>query len=528
MKLYSLFVFTAFINFNYWSQINPFSEPKRLPISINSSVEESAPIVSSNGKEIYFVRTFNQDNLGGINDQDIWKSSKNDKGEWGQSENVSDLNNQFHNGLLSFSKDDKIAYLLNSYERKSNQLRGIAYSKRDQNGNWKKPVSLELPLNDFESSSFGFSISGDQKTIVISAKMKTSDNGMDLYISQNNSGSWSKPKRLEINSAKNEISPFLSENGDTLYFASNGLEGLGNYDLYYSTLNKSSITWSNPINMGNVINSPDFDAYLFRKGNQLFWSSNRGASDADIYFAEEKPIPTLVVNVTKKDVSKFNGTDGEIDLIVVSGSAPYKFKWSNGGFSEDLFKLRKGIYEVEITDASGQTISKTIELNEPQPELKAYFRLPEVRFEFDSWNLSSTKDLDSLNLIAELLNKNPGMIIELISHTDSRGDEKSNLKLSENRAKAVYTYLVEKQGIDPRRMIPIGKGETEPLRYIDPATKQYITLTETYIDSFKNSDLTLFEQLHQQNRRLEGRIISFDFNPTTAPVAPKEYLLQPR
>ena len=120
------------------------------------------------------------------------------------------------------------------------------------------------------------------------------------------------------------------------------------------------------------------------------------------------------------------------------------------------------------------------------------------------------------------------MIIELISHTDSRGDEKSNMKLSENRAKAVYSYLVEKQGIDPRRMIPIGKGETEPLRYIDPATKQYITLTETYIDSFKNSDLNLFEELHQQNRRLEGRIISFDFNPNTAPAAPKEYLLQPR
>jgi outer membrane protein OmpA-like peptidoglycan-associated protein len=528
MKLYTFVALIVFINFNYWSQINPFSEPKRLPITINSSAEESAPILSSNGNEIYYVRTFDQDNQGGVNDQDIWKSAKNDKGEWSQAENVSYFNNQFHNGLLSFSNDGKIAYLLNSYGGKTNQLKGIAYSTQDQNGNWKKSVSLELPLTDFESSSFGFSISGDQKSIVISAKMKNSGSGIDLYLSEKSSGSWSKPERLEINTAKNEISPFLSENGDTLYFASNGLEGLGNYDIYYSTRNGSAINWSNPINMGNVINSPDFDAYLFRKGKQLFWSSNRGASDADIYFAEEKPTPTLSINVTKKDVSKFNGTDGEIDLTVVSGTAPYKFKWSNGGFVEDLFKLRKGIYEVEIVDASGQKVTRQIELTEPQPELRAYFRLPEVRFEFDSWKLSSTKDLDSLNLIAELLTKNPGMIIELISHTDSRGDEKSNMKLSENRAKAVYTYLFEKQGIDPRRMIPIGKGETEPLRYIDPTTKQFITLTETYIDSFKNLDLNLFEELHQQNRRLEGRIISFDFNPNTAPAAPKEYLLQPR
>jgi len=358
--------------------------------------------------------------------------------------------------------------------------------------------------------------------------MKNSGSGMDLYLSEKSSGLWSKPERLTINTNKNEISPFLSENGDTLYFASNGIEGLGNYDLFYSTRNGGSMNWNNPMNMGNVINSPDFDAYLFRKGNQVFWSSNRGSKDADIYFTEEKPIPALSVNVAKKDISKFNGYDGEIDLTIISGTAPYKFKWSNGGFVEDQFKLRKGLYEVEITDAAGQKLTKTIELVEPKPELKAYFRLPEVRFEFDSWNLSSTKDFDSLNLIADLLNKNPGVIIELISHTDSRGDEKSNMKLSENRAKAVYTYLVEKQGIDPRRMIPIGKGETEPVRYIDPSTNQYLTLTESYIDTFKNSDLNMFEQLHQQNRRLEGRIISFDFNPNTAPAAPKEFLLQPK
>ena len=300
MKLYSLFTFTLILNFNYWSQINPFSEPKRLPITINSSAEESAPILSSNGNEIYYVKTFDKENKGGINDQDIWKSTKNERGEWSQAENVSDFNNQFHNGLLSFSKDDKIAYLLNSYGGKSDQLRGIAYSRQDQNGKWEKPVSLEIPLSDFESSSFGFSISGDQKSIIISAKMKNSGIGMDLYLSEKSSGSWSKPERLEINTAKNEISPFLSENGDTLYFASNGLEGLGNYDIYYSTRNGSAINWSNPINMGNVINSPDFDAYLFRKGKQLFWSSNRGASDADIYFAEEKPTPILSINVTKK------------------------------------------------------------------------------------------------------------------------------------------------------------------------------------------------------------------------------------
>jgi outer membrane protein OmpA-like peptidoglycan-associated protein len=124
-----------------------------------------------------------------------------------------------------------------------------------------------------------------------------------------------------------------------------------------------------------------------------------------------------------------------------------------------------------------------------------------------------------------LLNENPTMIIQLISHSDCRGDEASNLKLSENRAKAVYTYLVKEKGVDPRRMVPIGKGEADPLKYLDTKTNSMIVLTEQYIETFKQSDQIYFEKLQQLNRRLEGKIISFQFDSKLTPDAPKEYLI---
>ena len=170
----------------------------------------------------------------------------------------------------------------------------------------------------------------------------------------------------------------------------------------------------------------------------------------------------------------------------------------------------------------------TVEITEPQPTVQKVIQFPEVRYKVNSWefvNDSTTQSYDSLNRVAALLTEYPGLMLELLSHTDARGDEKKNLTLSMNRAKAVYTYLVEQKGIDPRRLIPVGKGESEPARVIDAATNSFIELTETYINQFKATDKTKFENLHQINRRTEGKIIGIAFDPNTAAPAPKDYLL---
>ena len=124
--------------------------------------------------------------------------------------------------------------------------------------------------------------------------------------------------------------------------------------------------------------------------------------------------------------------------------------------------------------------------------------------------------------VAKLLNDYPEIVIELISHTDSRGDDESNQILSVNRARACFKYLVEELKIDSRRIIPVGKGEKEPALWRNPSTGQTILLTETFINDIKENAV-LYEQLNQLNRRTEGRIIRKDFNAGTFPEAPKEY-----
>ena len=214
-------------------------------------------------------------------------------------------------------------------------------------------------------------------------------------------------------------------------------------------------------------------------------------------------------------------------MAVKSGVAPYKFAWSNGKESEDISLLKRGNYSITVTDAIGQQKSLIIELTEPAPVVQKVIRLPEVRYALGTWefvNDESIKSTDSLDKVAQLLTEYPGMQLELISHTDARGDDKKNKLLSENRAKAVYKYLVETKGIDARRLVPIGKGELEPAKLMDEAGVETV-LTEAYINQFKTTDKEKFERLHQVNRRTEGKVIGLDFNPETAPQAPKEYLI---
>jgi hypothetical protein len=169
-------------------------------------------------------------------------------------------------------------------------------------------------------------------------------------------------------------------------------------------------------------------------------------------------------------------------------------------------------------------------------------RLPEVRYPVNQWSLlndSTINSPDSLLFVYNLLMEYPKLVLELSSHTDARGSVGANQKLSENRARACYKYLVEEKGIDARRIILIGKGEAKPRTvwlkgetYLvtkpeDMTGVKEIVLTEKYINQFKRSNTDVddtFYTLHQLNRRTEGRVLSLDFDPATAPEANSKYL----
>jgi hypothetical protein len=127
---------------------------------------------------------------------------------------------------------------------------------------------------------------------------------------------------------------------------------------------------------------------------------------------------------------------------------------------------------------------------------------------------------DTLKSLVEELNEFPEIVIKLYSHTDSRKTDDFNTKLTENRARVVYSTLVD-FGIDPRRIVPEGRGEREPRKWIDENGKEYL-LTEEFINSFKKTDKEKFKKLIELNNRIYVQIVRQDFNPEIERLTPEE------
>lgn len=515
----------------YFGQLYEFSKAERIPGLVNSSAEESNPVLSFDGKYLYFVRTFDTKNLGGIYDQDIWYSLLNN-GNWITPKPLASLNNKLHNAVISthlLQKDSLTRlYLLSSYSQQDAR-KGISIAERTNGDSvWTLKGKLPIPSLDISGKYVGYFISKDESVVIVSYEGSDSEGEEDLYFSLKNGDEWSELEHMgsTINSPGFEISPFLSPGKDTLFFSSNGFKGQGDADIFYSVRKGKWNSWSKPVNLGPGINTSNFDAYFSLVGTKAIWSSNREGKDLDLWTAWAIPPPKLLYTVSLKDVSSFQGNDGFIDVQITSGVPPYKFQWSNGQNVEDLNNLRKGEYKLTITDSIGQKIQETLFINEPAAKVESIIRFPNIQYKFGSWDFisdSTVNSMDSLKAIAKLLEDYPKMVIELISHTDSRGEESRNQVLSENRAKACYKYLVTELHIDPRRIVPVGKGESIPAQWYDHAQESWVVLTEEYIQQRKDN-ASIYEYLNQINRRTEGRILRLDFDPSTAPKAPKEYL----
>lgn len=537
-SLVTIFLFVPIANSQFWN----VSDPIPLKGLVNSiEAEESAPVLSPDGKTLYFVRTFDMRSVGGKEDQDIWASSL-DGDSFSSPELIKDLNNAYHNAVIGASANS--LFVLDAYEGKKDFLKGLSKSVRNGE-HWQKPEKINIPGLDVEGDFYTYFISKNQQVILISYRGPNSIGEEDLYVSLNTNGSWSTPLHMgsTINSSGFEISPFMNDAMDTLYFSSNGFGGQGDADIFYSVKTGNNWTeWTSPSNLGPKINSQKFDAYFMRRDDQLYWSSNRLSELSDIYTATILYPPLLSLSCEGKDVSTYNGNDGLLMANVEGGVPPFLYEWSNKVTDKDQNGVRKGEYSMTVTDSIGQVATCMVTINQPPPppiELDKPFHLPEIRYVFNQWtfvNDQTITSIDSLMYVFEILNDHPSFVLELSSHTDCRGKPELNQKLSENRARACYKFLVEEKGIDPRRIVPVGKGEYKPRTvykrgnvYLGEKPKnmngvQTVTLTEAYINKYKQSNPALYERLHQLNRRTEVRVITKEFDPATYPAANPMYL----
>ena len=483
MRFYFL-IGALLVGFTNRAQYMDIEEPHRLGGEVNSEADELFPVFSKETSTLYYTRVNDPESIGGINDQDIWQSAWNGEKKYAKGQDYKDLNNKYNNSIVGFNSDESIVYLINSYDGKKDLKKGISYAKKKGNS-WGAPKQISIPGLDIEGDFYGFHVNKKGDVIVISYAGPKSLGEEDLYVSIKEDEKWTEPIHLgsKINSSGFEISPFLSNENDTLYFSTNGRGGQGDADIFYALRNSDSWTdWSSPVNIGSQINSAKFDAYFTISDGFFYWSSNRDSERSDIYYSTFLPPPALMASAEGTDVSIFNGADGSIDLTPQGGVAPYTYMWSNGSKDEDPTELIKGTYEVEVKDAIGQVTKVIVDINEPaeiiEPIIEPVTKLVAVEsiiyFDFNS-SYHNKKNRKELNAFCEKVNNKGEVKIVIESHCDKRASEEYNIWLSKKRMVRTRDFLVS-QGFKFENISGAYKGESELEINCDECTEENHTI----------------------------------------------------
>lgn len=479
-------------------------------VNVNSPLDEQGPVLSPDGKTLYFTIASHPQNVGGKRDKgDIWQSVLIGD-EWSAPIHAGAvLNNKEYNAVGGFSSEGSQMFLLGHYNSQGDvKSQGISVSRKTGAG-WSAPQNISIPyfLNKNETISGHINKTGN--VFVFAGEGYTTLGVEDIYVSvKNASGNWSEPKNLgrNINTSFQEWSPWLSEDTRYLYFASNGRQGYGSFDIYYSQrLDDTWAKWSAPINMGAGVNSEGRELFYipFPKQEIALYTStlnSDGYGDIKMYrppkealdslmkkmeelppdtvvklveIVREKPITSdeklvrvwgtitnastdapIAANVNFHSDSDFQvvaGADGVFSISVPSVDE-YSIKVEAPGFLGSFEKLDIRTFEM-----------KELEMNfKLQPvAIGATVNLKSVLFQQSTANLLD-ESYDELNMVVDFLKSNPTVEIELAGHTDNRGLSAHNVRLSRERVDKVKEYLTSK-GIEGKRITGKGYGGIKPI-----------------------------------------------------------------
>lgn len=445
--------------------------------NVNSKYVDGSPLISPDGKTLFFVRDDKVDQ--GKLDYDIWFSELGNNGSWEPAKKIgSGLNNDLNNQVLAISPDGNTLYLLGSYGSHPIDVRGISVTQRTAKG-WSTPTELKFAASPNDWGSYDITLNSDGNVMMLSLQS-------DLYVSfLGRKGIWTEPKKIDatLNTSNYEYTPFLAADNKTLYFSSGGHGSMGDNDIFRTTrLDNTWLKWSKPINMGPAINSTEWESYfrISAAGDYAYvlsWKGGYGKADIFRIKLRDDQMPSPVVLVrgrvldakTKKPLAatiryEVLGSKEQLGTATTDpNSGEYKIVLPGGqryGFyaeAEGYLPINDNIDLVKL--ASYREIKRDLLMVKSRKG--AVVRLNNIFFETGSADLQSESSSE-LDRVVEMLQKNPGMRIEIAGHTDDVGDKTSNLSLSKNRAVSVREYLLEK-GISENRLLSKGFGETKPV-----------------------------------------------------------------
>jgi outer membrane protein OmpA-like peptidoglycan-associated protein len=456
---------------------------EKLPKSINTMAQELNPIVSYDGKSLYFTRSEGDDLA-----QEIWRSTLVDD-QWGSPVKLGfPLNTPGDNNVMGIATDNSKLLLSNTYAKDGLSLTSNGYSMTEwQDDHWSIPEKVRISsyINSSNTAETSLSVTG--KSMVLSLKTGYNEGLNDLYLSNYTSyiHSWSGPRTLGkvVNTFGNESSPFLAADGKTLYFSSEGHSGYGDMDIFMSRmLDDEGYEWSEPINLGSEINTPNWDGYFTipAHGNWAYMvSESDSAAQLDIYRVklpeELKPDPVVLIKGRifdantkeplqaqlyfeslpkgrRQNAVRSNATNGSYQIILPYGK--------HYGYYTQLDDYLSTHDNIDLQQKENyQEITRDIYLS-PLSE-GSFISLNNVYFGQGSYEIleASHPELDRL---IRFMRSSETMEIEIGGHTERRGSARLNKILSQDRADAVKAYIVQ-AGIDEKRIKTKGYGSSKPV-----------------------------------------------------------------
>lgn len=452
-------------------------EPLNMGFYINSANRDYFPALTADGQTIIFSRVVE-------NNEDFYTSTKKNN-QWQQAKPLSaNINTPNYNeGAQSISPDGKYLFFTGC-NRPDGLGRCDIYVSRKEGVAWGKAINLGKSINSeyWESQP---SISPDGSTLYFVSNRPGGIGSYDIWKSiLTDEGQWTDPINLgpSINTPYDENTPFMHADGRTLYFASNGWPGFGDKDIFWSRLEDGG-NFSKPINLGYPINTYNEEVGLIvtADGSEGLFSSNikdGGFGDLDIYHFKLpeslKPLPVTYVKGIVRDKETNELLEANVLVIDLKSNNPVFNDYTSKQTGDFIAVMPMGSEYSFNVDAPGYLFnSQHFELlkNQSNTPMEVEILLEKIKvgsnvtlqnifFETNKFELLPSSVVE-LNILVDLLKENENVAIEIEGHTDNVGEDKLNQKLSENRAKSVYDFLV-KNDIDKRRLSYEGYGKTKP------------------------------------------------------------------
>ena len=499
---------------NQWRKEGSAYTVKRMDI-FNSRRDDYSPMLGGDEyNQLYFTSTRNQaqgDEYSGITGAkaaDIFMSQKDDKGKWGKPQSIdSELNSSFDEGACCFEPDGKTMYLtLCKTDANYPRYATIAVSYRSDAA-WGKPRELTISKDTLYSYAHP-AVSPDGEWLYFVSDMPGGMGGLDIWRCR--LLSHGEPGAVEnlgepVNTAGDEMFPTFRPNGD-LYFSSNGHPGMGGLDIFIYKNRQLE-------HLGFPINSQgdDFGMTFEGKKNQGYFCSSRG---------DNRGNDPEIIQTVKGWVYEQDGYELTAAQVYMVGNDGTNLKLSVRGDGSFTQEIKPGVDYVFLGTCKGflnhqeelrvEPASKSEEytLQFPLANISAPVLIENIFYDFNKATLRP-ESATALDELVGLLNENPNITIELSAHTDSRGSDQYNERLSQQRAESVVRYLID-HGIAADRLTPKGYGEGMPKKIKRKVAEKYPflkegdVLSEAFITTLPEEQQ---EQCHQLNRRTEFRVL---------------------